>query len=143
MKLRTIARLDLIAATRHQKVLDEIERHNAMLVSVEQQRQVLDSYRTRLREGWQNGQTVIASEAQRASHFVRASDNAEAQILRTEQNARRMLEAALQKLADSQAYRNGLDEAARKATLVEDRLAAQRAELALPARGPANKAGGS
>jgi hypothetical protein len=143
MKLRTIERLDLIALTRHQKVLDEIERHNATLDSAMQQRQVLDSYRTRLRESWQNGATVTAAEAQRAGHFVRASDTAEAQILRTEQNARRMRDAALQKLADSHAYRDGLDEAARKATLTQDRLAEQRAELALPGRNNTNKVGRS
>jgi flagellar biosynthesis chaperone FliJ len=143
MKLRTIARLDLIAATRHQKVLDEIERHNATLASVTQQRQVLENYRTRLRESWQNGATVMAAEAQRAGHFVRASDTAEAQILRTEQNARRMLDAALQKLADSQAHRDGLDEAARKVTLTQDRLATLRAEQALPVRSNTNKDGRS
>ena len=141
MKLRTIERLDLIAATRHQKVLEEIRRHNATLESAVQQRQVLAAYRTRLRESWQNGETVTAAAAQRAGHFVRASDSAEAQILRTEQNARQMLEAAFQKLADSQAHRDGLDEAARKETLTQDRLATRRAEQALPGRN--NKAGRS
>jgi hypothetical protein len=139
MKLRTIARLELIAATRRQKVLEEVRRHNAALDAAAQQRQVLENYRMRLRQSWQTGEIVIAAEAQRAGHFVRASDAAETQILRTEQNARRMLETALQKLADAQAYRDGLDEAARKATLVQDRQAAQRAELALPARNNANK----
>jgi flagellar biosynthesis chaperone FliJ len=143
MKLRTIERLDLIAATRHQKVLDEVRRHSATLDSAAQQRQVLENYRTRLRESWQTGEIVTAAEAQRAGHFVRASDAAEAQILRTEQNARRMLDAALRKLADSQAHRDGLDEAARKATLTQDRLAAQRAELALPGRNNVNKEGRS
>ncbi|HTJ88553.1 MAG TPA: hypothetical protein VL356_00030 [Acidocella sp.] len=143
MKLRTIERLELIAATRHQKVLDDVRRHNAALDAAAQQRQVLENYRMRLRESWQTGKTVIAAEAQRAGHFVRASDAAETQILRTEQNARRMLETALQKLADAQAYRDGLDEAARKATLEQDRRAAQRAELALPARNNTNKAGRS
>ena len=45
-----------------------------------------------------------------------------------------MLDAALQKLADSQAHRDGLDEAARKVTLTQDRLATLRAEQALPVR---------
>jgi flagellar biosynthesis chaperone FliJ len=143
MKLRTIERLDLIAATRHQKVLEEIQRHNATLDSVAQQRQMLAAYRTRLHESWQNGQIVTAAAAQRAGHFVRASDSAEAQMLRTEQNARQMLEAAFQKLADSQAHRDGLDEAARKVTLAQDRLAARRAEQALPAPNNTKRAGRS
>jgi hypothetical protein len=143
MKLRTIERLDLIAATRHQKILEEVRRHNTALEAAAQQRQVLENYRRRLRESWQTGEVIIAAEALRAGHFVRASDAAEAQIVRTEQNARRMLDAALQKLADAQAYRDGLEEAARKATLTQDRLAAQRAELALPARNNINKGDGS
>jgi hypothetical protein len=141
MKLRTIERLDLIAATKHQRVLDEIRRHNATLESIAQQRQVLTAYRARLRDTWQHGGTVTAAAAQRAGHFSRASDTAEAQIVQAEQNARRLLDAALQKLADSQAYRDGLDEAARKATLTQDRLAMQRAEQALPWRNSADKTG--
>ncbi|HEY1858032.1 hypothetical protein [Acidocella sp.] len=139
MKKRTIERLDLIAAIRHQKVLDEVRRHNATLDGAVQQRQVLAAYRTRLRESWQNGETVTAAAAQRAGHFVRASDTAEAQIVRTEQSARHMLEAALRRLADSQAYREGLDEAARKATLTEERLASLRAEQAVPGRAKAGR----
>jgi hypothetical protein len=113
------------------------------LEATAQQRQVLAGYRTRLRESWQNGATVTAAAAQRAGHFVRASDTAEAQIMRAEQNARHMLEAALQKLADSQAYRDGLDEVARKATLTQERLTALRAEQALPGRAKADKPGHS
>jgi hypothetical protein len=139
MKSRTIERLELIAATRHQKVLEDVSRHNAALQAAAQQRQVLENYRTRLRESWQTGEVVIAAEALRAGHFVRASDNAEAQILRNERNARRLLETALQKLADSQAYRDGLEEAARKEALTQERLAARRAELELPARNNMNK----
>ncbi len=139
MKLRTIERLDLIAATKHQRVLDEVRRHNETLESIARQRQVLTAYRERLRGSWQHGGTVTAAAAQRAGHFSRASDTAEMQILQAEQHARRLLEAALQKLAASQAYRDGLDEAARKAVLTQDRLAAQRAEQAQPWRHAADK----
>lgn len=135
MKLRTIERLDLIAAMRQERVQEEIKRHNATLAQVAHQRSVLASYRNRLDESWRGGEVVTAGQAQRAGHFVRASYTAEVQIEQAEKQTRRQLDAALQNLAKTQAHREGLDQAHRKAETVMERLATLRQEQAPSRRG--------
>ncbi len=135
MKIRTVQRLDLIAAMREERVQEEIKRHNESLAQIAHQRGVLAGYRERLGESWRGGGVVTAGQAQRAGHFIRASQAAEVQITQTEAMARRQLDAALQNLARTQAHREGLDQVHRKAEIAMERLATLRQEQAPLRRG--------
>jgi hypothetical protein len=134
MKPRTMERLDLLAAESERRLLDEIKRHNATLAQVAQQRGVLAAYRERLSDSWCGGQAVHAGQARRAGHFAAASRSADVQIDQMEAQARQQLEAALVKLAKTQAHRQGLSEASRKAMFQLEREAAQQRERAQPWR---------
>jgi len=134
VKPRTLARLDLIAAERERRLLDEVKRHNATLEQIAQQRGILSAYRERLSSSWRDGAPVRAGQAQSAGHFVAASRSADSQIDAMEADARRQLAAALQNLANTQAHRSGLDEAQDKAALALERATAEREALAQPWR---------
>jgi flagellar biosynthesis chaperone FliJ len=123
MKPRILDRLDLMAAEAEQKLLDEIVRHKTTLDQIDYQRRVLADYRARLTETWRGGGVVYAGQARRAETFAVASDDAAHRIDAEEPRARKMLEDALQNLAAVQQKRRGLQEARRKAIVVEEREA--------------------
>lgn len=134
MKPRTLARLDLLAAERERRLLDEVRRHNASLAQIAQQRSVLAAYRERLAESWLGGAVVSAGQARRAGHFTAASRQAATQIEQMETQARQLLDAALQALAATQAHRHALHDAQRAAARQEERAAEQQQERAQPWR---------
>jgi flagellar biosynthesis chaperone FliJ len=134
MKTRTIERLDLLAAETENQLLESIRKHNETLRQIAYQRTVLAEYRERLAETWRHGGVVRAGEVLRATRFVSASETAESQVDGTERQARMQLEQAMQRLAQVQERRRGLDEAQRKAALLEERAAALRAERLQPWR---------
>jgi len=137
MKTRTLERLDLIAAEAEIKLLEEINRLNATLSQIDYQKRVLADYRARLTETWRHGGVVAAGQARRAEIFVSASQDAAQKIDAEEPRARKMLEEALQNLASIQNRRRGLQEARRRASLIEERDAERNIERDLPWRPPA------
>lgn len=141
MKLRTIERLDLIAAEGERRLLDEITRHNATLAQVAQQRSVLASYRARLTESWRGGGVVAVGQARAAGHFISASHNADQQIDLMEAHARQLLALALDNLARAQAQRHELGEAQRRVLLEDARAAERIEERRQPWRAPPDQMG--
>jgi flagellar biosynthesis chaperone FliJ len=129
-----LERLKYLAVERERALGREIERHQAALVQIAQQREVLAAYRARLTGGWTGGRTVSAHQAQSADRFVTASRGAEAQIDQAEARARAALAAALNALAVEQARTQQLDSAQSKLNARRAREAEQRAERAQPWR---------
>jgi flagellar biosynthesis chaperone FliJ len=121
MKTRTLDRLDLIAAEAEQKLLEEISRHNKTLQQIDYQRRVLAEYRARLTETWRGGGVVFAGQARRAETFVTASENAAEKIDAEEPRTQKMLDLALQNLAELQQRRRGFQDARRKILALEER----------------------
>jgi flagellar biosynthesis chaperone FliJ len=134
MKTRTMERLDMLAAETETHLLEAIRQHNATLRQIDYQRGVLAAYRQRLAETWRHGGVVRAGEVLRANRFVSASETAETQVDGLERQTRAQLEQAMQKLAQIQERRRGLDEAQRKAALIEERAAETRRERLQPWR---------
>ncbi len=134
MTPRMLERLKYLAVERERALGREIERHQAALVQIAQQREVLAAYRARLTGGWTGGRTVSAHQAQSADRFVTASRGAEAQIDQAEARARAALAAALNALAVEQARTQQLDSAQSKLNARRAREAEQRAERAQPWR---------
>lgn len=130
MKSKTIARLDLLTATRELRLLEEIGRQNALLQQAAQQRELLADYREKLAGSWRGGGVIEAGGAQRATAFIAASDSAEHHIARMEAQAAEALKVAQTGFAHAQQHRANLSEARRSLTVQEERQAAQRQERA-------------
>jgi flagellar biosynthesis chaperone FliJ len=134
MTPRMLERLKYLAVERERALGREIERHQATLAQIAQQREVLASYRARLTGGWTGGRTVSAYQAQSADRFVTASHGAEAQIDQADARTRAALAAALNALAAEQARYRQLDTAQSELAARQVREAEQRAERAQPWR---------
>jgi N-acetylglucosamine kinase-like BadF-type ATPase len=125
MKPRTIARLDLLAATSEAQIRNDISRLTAALAQMAEQRSVLAIYGARLTKSWREGGVVLAGTAQLAGHFAVASQNARTQIGEMELQITTQLAAAWQTLAAIQERRRSLDESARH-TLLEAQAEVER-----------------
>jgi hypothetical protein len=134
MKPQTLARLDLLAADRERRILEDIRAQQATLAQVAQQRSVLASYRARLSESWQGGEQVRAGQARSAGHFVTASQAADTQIDQMEARAHQQLASALATLASTKAHRRSLEAARAKAARAQEQIITQQQERALPVR---------
>jgi flagellar biosynthesis chaperone FliJ len=141
MKARTLERLDLLAAEKERRILEDISRHQATLAQIAQQRSVLSAYRQRLSVSWRDGAPVTAGQARSAGHFVTASQAADTQIDQMEARARQQLAAAFEALASTQAHRHSLEDTQAKAARIEARSFDRQQELALPWRKQAERGG--
>jgi flagellar biosynthesis chaperone FliJ len=108
MKPVTLARLEILAASREAQLRAAIQRHHAAIERGEEQCGVLDSYRARLAAGWQRGNIVSAAQARRAGKFAAAGEDARAQIGQAAQQAEAQREAAAGDLAKLQSHRRAL-----------------------------------
>ncbi|OYV41277.1 MAG: hypothetical protein B7Z80_02250 [Rhodospirillales bacterium 20-64-7] len=126
MKPRTLARLDLLAATSETQIRNEIVRLTSNITQIAQQRVVLATYGARLNQSWREGGVVVAATAQLAGYFANASYNADTQISAMEQQVRAQLNAALQNLETVQERRRNLKQSARNANQIVDAEAERR-----------------
>jgi hypothetical protein len=134
MKPQTLARLDLLAADRERRILEDIRAQQATLAQVAQQRSVLAAYRARLSGTWRGGEAVRADQARSAGHFVTASQAADTQIDQMEARAHQLLASALATLATTKAHRRSLEVARAKAARMQEQIITRQQERALPVR---------
>jgi hypothetical protein len=132
MKLRTIARLDMLAAEREARLREAIRRHGGALAQSRQQSGMLHAYRTRLAASWQDGTAITAAQARRASQFAQGAQAAAAQIESAAAQTAAQLQEAVAELARLKTYRRSLAgtlHAGRQASIA---AAAQKAERDRP-----------
>ena len=134
MNPRTISRLAILAQAKQAQIFDELRRHEGVLSQTVQQRAVLAAYRQRLSEIWRDGAVVTAAAAQRAGHFVSASDAAGVQIEQAAVQARLQRDHALQNLAANEAHQRGLADAQRQADSALAAAAEKSRDLATTSR---------
>lgn len=132
MKPRTIARLDMLAAEREAGLREAVRRHSAALVQSRQQRQMLSAYRGRLTASWQEGETLPAAQARRASQFAAGAQTAAAQIESAELLILAQLHEATAELARLKAYRRQLADTLRASARAAAEAAEQKAERDRP-----------
>jgi hypothetical protein len=132
MKAATLHRLSLLALAAQTQALAQVQRHNAALRQVSQQRQVLAAYRNRLTESWRDGGIVNAAEASRATQFAAASEAADQQIALQAQKTRQALAAQQIELAAQLQKSRRLTEFTQTARLQTERQAERRLETLYP-----------
>jgi hypothetical protein len=132
VKPATIHRLSLLALAAQTQALAQVQRHNAALGQIAQQRRVLTAYRDRLTESWRDGAEVSAGEAVRAGQFAAASEAADQQIALAEQKTRQALAAQQIELAAQLQKSRRLTEFTQTARLKTERQAERRLETLYP-----------
>jgi hypothetical protein len=134
MKLRTITRLDVLAAEREAQLQDALRRHTAAQTQSQQQRQMLSAYRDRLTASWQDGEPIPAAQARRASQFAAGAQTAALQIESAETTASAQIHETITALAKLKSHRRKLAEQLRQTTRTVETAAEQKAERDRPWR---------
>jgi hypothetical protein len=135
MKPETLARLDLLAAGREEKLREEIAQQHAALARLHAQQEMLRAYQDRLGASWRNGAIVSAAQACRSGQFAAGASAAQAQLVETAARAQLQLETAITALARVKAQRRKLAERQHEDKRRREAAAAAKVMQDLPWRG--------
>ncbi len=132
MKPQAFAKLDLLAAAKEARLLEQLSGHNAALRHYEAQREVLTSYQERLGNLWRDGAVVRAGDAKRAGQFSTQAEAVIRQLTETIATEQTQLSGCAAALAELRARRRILQDRLASARRLEQITAQNRAAQDLP-----------